>query len=36
MNENFLTSFLHLDLNDDGVEDGIKCLNPLGDRQWKD
>ena len=35
MNANFVSSFLHLDLNDDGVEDDIQCLNPWGDRQWK-
>ena len=29
MNEgNFFSSFLHLDLNDDGVEDDIQYLNP--------
>ena len=26
MNANFVSSFLHLDLNDDGVEDDILCL----------
>ena len=36
MNANLVSSFLHLDLNDDGVEDDIQCLNPSGDRQWKD
>ena len=25
---NFVSSFLHLDLNDDGVEDDIQYLNP--------
>ena len=29
MNANFVSSFLHLDLNDDGVEDDIQYLNPL-------
>ena len=28
MNANFVCSFLHLDLNDDGVEDDIQYLNP--------
>ena len=29
MNEcKFFSSFLHLDLNDDGVEDDFQCLNP--------
>ena len=27
MNANFVSSFLHLDLNGDGVEDDIQCLN---------
>ena len=36
INANFVFSFLHLDLNDDGMEDDIQCLNPWGDRQWKD
>ena len=35
MNVNYVSSFLHLDLNDDGVEDDIQYLNPWGDRQWK-
>ena len=26
MNANFVSSFLHLDLNDDGVEDDIQCF----------
>ena len=30
MNSNFVSAFLHLDLNDDGVEDDIQCLNPWG------
>ena len=33
MNANYVSSFLHLDLNDDGVEDDIQYLNPWGDRQ---
>ena len=28
MNANFVSSFLHLYLNDDGVEDDIQCLIP--------
>ena len=28
MNANFVSSFLHLDLNDDSMEDGIQCINP--------
>ena len=35
MNANFVSSFLQLDLIDDGVEDYIKCLDHWGDRQWK-
>ena len=27
MNANFVSSFVHLDMNDDGVEDDIQCLN---------
>ena len=35
MNEcNFVSSFLHLDLNDDGVEYDIHCLNLGGDRRY--
>ena len=30
-----VSSILHLDLNDDGVEDDIQRLNPWDDRQWK-
>ena len=29
MNANFVSSFLHLDLNGDGVEDGMQRLNPV-------
>ena len=28
MHANFVSSFLQLDLYDDGVEDDIQCLNP--------
>ena len=35
MDAYFVSSFLHLNLNGDGVEDGNQCLNPWGDRQWK-
>ena len=35
MDAYFVSSFFHLDLSCSDVEDGIHCLNPCGDRQWK-
>ena len=29
MNAHFVSYFLHIDLNGDGVEDGIQCLSKL-------
>ena len=33
MDADLVSSFSHLDLNDDGVEDDIQCLNSFGNRQ---
>ena len=34
MNANFVSSFLHLDLNDDGVEEPFHCRSPQGFKRW--